>query len=303
MPFAAASGVSDAPARNCAPRPAAEGAGVVIQGLEQRVITALILAPFAVALVLLPDTAAFALMLAAVFAFGLGEWARLIGLRSFASRAALVLASIAMMAALWEARAHPIFGHVVVVGALWWSVAALWLRHFEFGASERRRNAGIKAAAGVLTVVPAWAAAITLHALPERGPWWVLFVLVLIWSADIAAYFVGRRYGRVKLAPRISPGKTRAGVYGALIGSATYAAIAGRALGEENLALLLLVALSLVTVLFSIVGDLFESLIKRHSNLKDSGSVLPGHGGVFDRLDSLFAALPIFAAGKLLLGL
>jgi phosphatidate cytidylyltransferase len=274
-----------------------------LEGLKQRVATALLLAPFAVALVLLPDTAGFALMIAAVFAFGLGEWSRLIGLRGVAPRAVLVLANITLMAALWETRALDSLDWALVAGALWWPLAALWLRHFQFAAGARRRNATLKAAAGTLIVVPAWAAAVELHALPGQGPWWVLFVLVLIWCADVAAYFAGRRYGRTKLAPHISPGKTRAGVYGALAGSAVYACVAGMLLGHQSTGLLLLVALSLVTVAFSIVGDLFESLIKRHSNCKDSGNVLPGHGGVFDRLDSLFAALPVFAAGKLVLGL
>jgi phosphatidate cytidylyltransferase len=207
------------------------------------------------------------------------------------------------MAALWEWRSDELFRIVIVLGIAWWPLAALWLGHFSFAADRKRRNVGLKALAGTLTVVPAWAAAIVLHEIPELGPWWVLFVLALVWSADISAYFAGRRFGRTKLAPRISPGKTRAGVYGALLGSAAYAAIAGAALGLVAMGLVMLVALSLVTVVFSIVGDLFESLIKRHSNQKDSGSVFPGHGGVFDRFDSLFAALPVFVGGKLLLGL
>ncbi|HET6223681.1 MAG TPA: phosphatidate cytidylyltransferase, partial [Dongiaceae bacterium] len=104
-------------------------------------------------------------------------------------------------------------------------------------------------------------------------------------------------------APKISPGKTTAGVYGALIGCAGYAALGGWLLNLRGPALWALVGLALITVVFSIVGDLFESLIKRHSNAKDSGALFPGHGGVFDRLDSIFAALPVFTAGKLLLGI
>jgi len=272
-------------------------------GLKQRVLTAAALAPVAIVLVLWLDSAAFALGIGVVFAFGLSEWARLIGLRSMWSRLALVLANALLMGVLWEWREPGLFEWVVLLGVAWWPLAAWWLGHYSFGAAQRRRNLGLKAAAGTLTVVPAWAAAILLHEIPVLGPWWLLFVLVLVWCADIAAFFAGRRYGRTKLAPQISPGKTRAGVWGALAGSAIYACAAGAALGERDTALGLLVALSLVTVVFSIVGDLFESLIKRHSNVKDSGTVFPGHGGVFDRFDSLFAALPVFTGGKILLGL
>lgn len=271
--------------------------------LKQRVLTAAALAPVAVLLVLWLDSAAFARGIGVVFAFGLSEWARLIGLRSTWSRLALVLGNALLMGLLWEFRRPGLFEWVVLLGAAWWPIAAWWLGHYSFGAAQRRRNQGLKAVAGSLTVVPAWAAAILLHETPVLGPWWVLFVLVLVWCADIAAFFTGRRYGRTKLAPQISPGKTRAGAWGALVGSGVYACVAGAALGAKGAALALLVALSLVTVVFSIVGDLFESLIKRHSNVKDSGTVFPGHGGVFDRFDSLFAALPVFAGGKILLGL
>jgi phosphatidate cytidylyltransferase len=274
-----------------------------VSGLKQRALTAVALAPVAIVLVLWLDSAAFALGIGVVFAFGLSEWARLIGLRSSWSRLALVLGNALLMGGLWEYRSEALFDGVVLAGVAWWPIAAIWLGHYRFGAEHRRRHLGLKAFAGTLTVVPAWVAAITLHEIPEHGPWWVLFVLVLVWCADIAAYFAGRRYGRTKLAPQISPGKTRAGVVGALAGSAIYAAAAGAALGARQSALVLLVLLSLVTVIFSIVGDLFESLIKRHSNVKDSGTVFPGHGGVFDRFDSLFAALPVFTGGKLLLGL
>jgi phosphatidate cytidylyltransferase len=271
--------------------------------LGQRIATACVLAPLGIAAVLLLDTPGFALLVAAIFAFGLTEWARLIGLTSFESRALLVLANVALMVLLWEQRNTPWLLWALVVGMAWWPLAALWLRHYHFAETGKRRNAGLKAVAGTLIVVPAWAAAVMLHRSGEHGEWWVLYVLVLVWIADVAAYFAGRRFGRTKLAPMISPGKTRAGVWGALAGATVYAAGAGLWLGLEAHAWAALVGLSLVTVLFSIVGDLFESLIKRHSKAKDSGHVLPGHGGVFDRFDSLFAALPIFGIGKIVLGL
>lgn len=271
--------------------------------LKQRVLTALVLAPIAVAAVLLLDTPMFALVLGIVFAFGLLEWSRLIGMRHALPRLALVAVAVAAMALAWQYREHRTLELALACGAVFWMLAPLWLRNFEFASAPRRRWLSVKAAAGLLAVVPAWAAALLLHGAPERGPYWLLFVVVLVWCADIGAYFAGRRFGTTKLAPKISPGKTIAGVYGALATCAVFALAAGLWLGSPGWALATLVVLSLVTVAFSIVGDLFESLIKRHSNLKDSGTIFPGHGGVFDRLDSLFAALPVFTAGKLLAGL
>ena len=124
-----------------------------------------------------------------------------------------------------------------------------------------------------------------------------------MWAADIGAYFSGRAFGKRKLAPQISPGKTWAGAYGALVAGVLVAGIGGWLLDVRGAQLVALALLATVTVAVSIVGDLIESLMKRHAQVKDSGSIFPGHGGLMDRLDSVFAALPVFAAGLLLLGL
>lgn len=271
-------------------------------GLRQRAVTAALLAPLAVALVLFVPNPWFALALGLLCAFGLVEWARLIGWRSIALQWLVGAAGAALMVGIWYGGDRTLRG-ALVVGACWWPFAGLWLAHYSFGEALRKRWLSLKTIAGLLSVVPAWSAAVLLHADEPQGRQWVMFTVVLVWCADVFAYFAGRAFGRTKIAPRISPGKTRAGVFGALSAATVYAAVAGSALGQRGTGLVLLVALSLVTVAFSIVGDLFESLIKRHSKVKDSGTVFPGHGGVFDRLDSLFAALPVFVAGKLLLGL
>ena len=130
-----------------------------------------------------------------------------------------------------------------------------------------------------------------------------LRALMLVSVADTAAYFTGSRYGKVKLCPQISPNKTIAGVYGALASGAILSAIGGWLLHLRGLAWVALIALALIAVIASIVGDLFESLIKRQAGVKDSGTLFPGHGGMFDRLDGMFAALPVFALGKALLDL
>ena len=125
--------------------------------------------------------------------------------------------------------------------------------------------------------------------------------LGLVWAADTFAYFAGSRFGRRKLAPRISPGKTVEGAIGAFAGGALVAVAGGWLLDQRGLALVLLVALAVLTLAASIIGDLVESLVKRQANVKDSGALFPGHGGLLDRLDSVFAAMPVFAAGKMLI--
>jgi phosphatidate cytidylyltransferase len=272
--------------------------------LLQRVITALVLAPLALAGVLLLDSDLFALALGLIFAYGLWEWSRLIGLQRRRVRGLLVLLNLgAMGVLLWWFHDRPIaLAPLVYVGVLWWLLALLWLRTIAFAAEPTRRNLELKWLVGSLVTLPAWCAAWLLHA-SEQGPYWTLFAVLLIWAGDIGAYFFGRRFGRVKLAPAISPGKTREGLYGELLVSALFALAVSALLVEGRLAQAALVGLAVITVLFSVVGDLFESLIKRHSRQKDSGTLFPGHGGMLDRLDSVFAALPIFVAGKLWLGL
>ena len=160
-----------------------------------------------------------------------------------------------------------------------------------------------KLLAGAFAVMPAWAALMQIHESQASPHTWALYPLVLVWAADTFAYLSGKRWGTTKLAPTISPGKTIAGVYGALAGSALVAVIGGWLLQVRGVTLFALVILGLIAVALSIVGDLFESLIKRHAGVKDSGAMFPGHGGVFDRLDGVFAALPVFTLGKALLGL
>jgi len=149
-------------------------------------------------------------------------------------------------------------------------------------------------------LVPAWASLVVIHGVDPQGPRLLLFLMVLIWVADSFAYFAGRRWGRTKLAPVISPGKTREGVYGALAGAVLCGGGLVWLMPQGNP--LLLILFCLLIVLVSVVGDLFESLMKRQAGVKDSGSLLPGHGGMLDRIDSLTAAAPLFLLGLLLLG-
>lgn len=271
--------------------------------LRQRTLTALVLAPAAVAMALLPPTWLFAIITAVAILLALAEWARMSGVTSIAVHIGYLVAAAACYVALWYLRSETIWWVVIAIGAVWWLLALAWLRHIAFAATPTAQSTAIKLVAGLLIVVPAWVAVLEIHQSQPYGHYWALFALVLIWAADTFAYFAGSRWGKAKLAPRISPGKTIVGVWGALIGSGVIAVIGGLLLGLHNLPLVFLIAIALIAVAFSVIGDLFESLIKRHANIKDSGALFPGHGGLFDRLDGVFAALPVFALGKTLLDL
>ena len=274
--------------------------------LRQRVITALLLAPLAILLILLVPTSVFACLLAAAFLAGAWEWSRLSGMKSRVARGVLLVGVSLAFIALWMFQTTPgLWPAVIATGVAWWLLVCMWLRHFAFAAATTTENRNLKLLAGAFVVFPAWVAALSIHGSPSHGHVWAFLAMLLVWAADTGAYFAGSWFGKGKrkLAPQISPGKTWVGVYGAFATSALVASVAGWLLGVRDLRLLGLIVVTLVTVASSIIGDLLESLMKRHANVKDSGALFPGHGGLLDRLDSVFAALPVFALGKLLLRL
>jgi len=271
--------------------------------LLQRTLTALLLAPLVILLILLAPTGVFAVIVAIAFLAAMWEWTRLSGLKATVPRAGLLVLTAIVLVLCWLARGSVWWPVLIGAGVSWWIVVGQWLRHFAFGAAPTRENSLMKLGAGFLVIVPAWIAVMTIHESSSQGHWWTLLALFVVWAADIGAYFSGRQFGRRKLAPTISPGKTWAGVYGAFVAGAIVAGVGGSMLGVSGAKLAGLLLLSVFTVIASVVGDLLESLMKRHAAVKDSGHLFPGHGGLLDRLDSVFAAMPVFAAGMLLLGL
>ena len=269
--------------------------------LLQRFLTALVLAPLAILIILLPPTAVFAAIVALAFLAALWEWTQLAGLKSQPWRIGLLLLATGAFALLWWVRASVWTPLLLAAGVAWWLLACLWLRHFAFGAAPTRENLVLKLLAGAFVIIPAWVALTSIHAGLPHGHWWTLLALVIVWASDIGAYFSGRTFGKRKLAPQISPGKTWAGAYGAMVAGVLVALTGGWLLDVRGAQLVALALLATITVAVSIVGDLIESLMKRHAQVKDSGSIFPGHGGLMDRLDSVFSALPVFAAGLLLL--
>lgn len=271
--------------------------------LKQRTITALILTPLAIAAVLAPPTWLFGLIVAVLFLGAAWEWSALALVQGAILRASCVIAIAALLALAWPLHGQPMAAWVIGAGIAWWLAALAWLRKFSWAAAPTRENTLIKLLACALAIVPAWLALVHLHAQASHGPWWTLLAVMLVWGADTGAYFAGVRFGKAKLAPRISPNKTWAGVWGALGLSGAVALVGGWLLGWREVWLLALLVLAWITVLASILGDLIESLLKRQASVKDSGALFPGHGGLLDRADSLLAALPVFVAGHALLDL
>lgn len=268
--------------------------------LRQRIITALVLIPPLIAALFLLPSPGIALMFGVVVAAAGWEWSGLCQWKP-AARGAYVAAVLGLGGALVAgALASPAAALVVfLAGTLWWVVAPF--------AALRAKGSILhtvhgRAIAGLLTLLPAWAALSFLHAADPQRPLLLLFMIVLVAVADTAAYAAGHAFGRTKLAPAISPGKTVEGVLGGFGAVVLLGFICGTMFWHFRGAHLgAWIALSAVAGLISVVGDLTESKMKRIAGVKDSGTLLPGHGGVLDRVDALSAAAPVFALGWLIL--
>jgi phosphatidate cytidylyltransferase len=261
--------------------------------LKTRVITGLILGALLLAgLFLLPPRWAV-LFWGAIFLIGAWEWAGFGAARALAARAAYTLAIAVLLFAAWKWTGQrenllTLFG----VAVAWWLLAFVWLL-----AAPSRHKPWLALLCGLPVLIPAFIALARLQTSVEgfaRGPVIVLWLAMMVCAADVGAYFAGRSFGRHKLAPRVSPGKTWEGAGGGL------AAVALMAWGGAlhfGLPILASIAFGLCIATVSVIGDLTESMFKRAAALKDSGAILPGHGGMLDRLDSVTAAAPLYALG------
>lgn len=267
--------------------------------IARRVVTAVTLVPLVVWAVLGLDTPGLAVVLGIVVLGAAWEWAGLAGLRPMVYRVlyALVL-SVFLYAGFRAGKQDNLLLLITSLGLAWWLVALVWAIRTQGGRSWLfMSNVVVASLAGLLALGPAWLALVGLHRIDSLGPALVLILMVLIWVADSGAYFAGRRFGRSRLASRISPGKTWEGALGGLVAVVILAPVAGHHLGFAGTQLAGFVLLCAATVPASVLGDLTESLFKRQAGAKDSGRLLPGHGGLLDRIDSLLAAAPFFYLG------
>ena len=261
--------------------------------LKQRIITALVLIPLVLWLVLFTDTQIFSLAMMAVITLAASEWAMLSGLNGF-GRIAFALLSLLLMLAAWQfidLSAYPIL--LVIVSLIWLLLTVRLILQKQ--PVEQKQGVNLfSLIQGAFLLLIAWFAVTEIHAIEQHGPQLVLLMMIMIWIADSAAYFSGRFLGKHKLSPQVSPGKTWEGVAGGFVGVAVYGYFLSYHAYFAQVNAWLLALVSILIAFISVGGDLFESKIKRQRGVKDSGRILPGHGGVYDRIDSLIAAAPGF---------
>lgn len=272
--------------------------------LKQRVITAVIMLIVLMAALFLLPLSLFATFIACVVVVGAWEWANLAGFEAPKARVGYAVAVLAgVFASAWLCGV--LGGNLqleyvktfLLVACSFWAVALLWVQSYP-QSSLLWGNRWLRLLMGLFVLLPTWLSIVYVRSL-ESGDWLVLLAVVLIAGADTGGYFVGRRFGRHKLAPNVSPGKSWEGFWGGQACNLILALLLGFAVGGPWLGLL---AVVLMTSLSSVLGDLLESMVKRHRGIKDSSNLLPGHGGVLDRVDSITAAMPFFALGLLLSG-
>ena len=257
--------------------------------LALRVMTALVLAPVFLAGIFFLPPAGFALFIGVFLLLSAWEWG---GLCDF-GRGGRVLWSLLLAAAAAGIHLLELEAEVALIGALAWIPGCLAVIAFPAGRGLWQRPAA-RALAGLLMLLPAWAGLVLLQA-RDGGAWLVLWTMVLVWGADIGAYFAGHAFGRRRLAPEVSPGKTLEGLAGGVLAALVLSAILAGAAGYGVDSLGWLIVASVAVIAASVVGDLMESLVKRVAGVKDSGALLPGHGGILDRVDAVLAAAPVAA--------
>ena len=237
----------------------------------------------------------FAIFLAVIALAGAWEWASMVT-KTFLPKVIYVLVCAGLMAMCWFALDENHVRLMMLAGSVYWVFILLLLSFYQSSWLGNYLLDGFLHYSGYFVIVIGWLAMTGLH---QQKPVLLLFLFMLVWVADIAAYFTGKKFGRNKLAEQLSPGKTREGVLGAMAGTLVFSLV-GVWLWQEQLqwgAAVYFVILCVLSALISVVGDLFESLLKRNSGKKDSGFLIPGHGGVLDRIDSLLAAAPGFMLG------
>ncbi len=279
--------------------------------LKQRIITALLLAPATIAAIFYLPLMYFSALIIAVMAIGAWEWGPLMGFSTKTRRIAFVATNVVLMVGLWmylpletlwlnANDLHSSIVNLLWLTVAWWVLSAVltfsYPRYSDFWSKHR----SVRGLFGWFTIVPTWLAFIILRSHEYQvdkydGAQLIMFLFLMVWSADIGAYFVGKSIGKHKLMPNVSPGKTVEGFLGGIVFACILVNIAGISLDWSLSQHLTVVVVTVIITTISVLGDLNESMFKRQAGIKDSGSILPGHGGILDRIDSLTATAPIYA--------
>ncbi len=273
--------------------------------LKQRILTGLVLAPIMIGGIFFLPMIEFMLFIGVITVVGAWEWANLAGIKNKLGRVVYSLAVGAILYLLYSLNLEQ-KTEILYIAFIWWVLAFLLVRtHPKY--QPLWSSETVRLLIGLVVLIPMWLGFVQIKSYPQSG-YLIIFVLFIVWGADVGAYFAGRLMGKKKLAPNVSPGKTWEGVYGGIIVTMLIAVVAGLSLQNYTQIDLtvkqwcLLFAATLVVTAVSVVGDLVESMMKRYRGIKDSSNLLPGHGGVMDRIDSMTAALPVFALALSILG-
>lgn len=279
--------------------------------LKSRLITAFILIPIVIAALFLLPPLGFEIVILAICMLAAWEWGQFSGFASRSQRIWLaVLCGLLLAFMLFTLPAYQHYTQLPQVSGslwaslIWWCAALVLVLRYPGSAVFWRNSRPIRLVFGLLTIVPFFWGMLALryyHYETDHfaGAWWLLYVMFLVWGADSGAFMFGKLFGKNKLAPKVSPGKTWEGFFGGLLTSALLSWLFS-AFAPLDVPLGTLLLCSLVAALASVLGDLTESMFKREAGIKDSGSLIPGHGGILDRIDSLTAAVPVFACLLLL---
>jgi phosphatidate cytidylyltransferase len=278
--------------------------------LKQRIITALILAPLALFAILFLPLFSFQMMIAVVMGLGAWEWSSMSGITRTITKgayAALVLGICLLLSILlptdliwFQGQLNALYTYILSLAAFWWVLSLGMIIRYPKYSSIWYSSKVLRGIFGILTLVPTWVAVVSMRTSlydvdPFYGASLIFYVLGIVWAADIGAFFVGVKFGKHKLRPRVSPGKTIEGLMGGIFASSAIIAFAALHYQVDPSRIWLHIVIGALTVGVSALGDLNESMFKRCAGIKDSGTLLPGHGGIMDRIDSLTAAFPVFA--------
>lgn len=279
--------------------------------LNARIITAIILIPLVIAALFFLPPNLFGYVIIVICSLAAWEWSQFIGWTVQIKRIiSAVLFGICLLGLqlsfqdLSQLTTEPLIFYILSAGLVWWLVAIILVLTFPTSARFWSQSVIFKILCGVLTILPFYCGMLVLKSVDYHidnfiGAWWVLYVMLLVWSADSGAYFFGHLFGKHKLAAKVSPGKTLEGMLGGMLTAGIIAWLFSLFVPVLLISKNLLFC-SVIVVIISVFGDLTESMFKRQAGIKNSSHLIPGHGGVLDRIDSLTAAIPVFAGLTLL---
>ena len=273
--------------------------------LIQRILTAIVLIPLVIIALFFAPLSIFSYLIIAVCALATWEWSHFLGMVEKTQKAIFMVLIISLLALLYLipidlSLKGKLYTYIICLSIVWWLIALLLVISYPQSAKYWSKSILIKLLFALFTLIPFYISMLELRSINYdidryTGAVWLLYVFVLVWATDTGAYFAGRAIGKRKLAVKVSPGKTIEGFIGG-VSLAILVCMLVYLTGYFAISFINFLISSLLAILVSVLGDLTESMFKREAGIKDSGNLIPGHGGILDRIDSLTAAVPVFTA-------